>query len=479
MLEAIAEGWSIALTDERVPEIVDRLTKEMTDPEAMTIVLKRLNKIERDALAFVAAKGQVRAHIMQRKYGRIRRLGPGRLEWQQAWRAPISATERLWFLGLIYRGYSIDGTYHGEIFFIPPDLLELLPHMTILLPTFRVESAPRPRIVRYAHDTLARDAFAILSYLRNNTVHAKKGILARRELSHLRPRLADPKDPHRLQFLHHLCQTTGLIHREQGLWKPTKEAASWLKGDALARRRVFYHAWLQDANWNELCMMPNIHCEATGWQNDPVLARKGIIAHLLKCPIDTWLTIASFVESIHEIDPDFMRPDGDYDSWYIRDTRTGQYLMGYNNWGKVEGALIRYLLGHPLLWLGIVAVGYSKDESPVYFKLTKTGAAILGLREAQESSPCHIIVRPNLQVTVPLEASWYDRFLLERFATWKNEQQGVAYYTITAESVQRCLESGVTIHQIDAFLRRATGNKVPKSVLHTLRSWGKENDSAH
>jgi len=326
--------------------------------------------------------------------------------------------------------------------------------------------------VRDDRDALARDAFVILSYLRNNDVRTRKGILAARELARVRPRLVGTQDPQRLLFLHHLCAQTGLIDREEGLWKPTHAAATWLKEGALARHRSFYHAWLEDPHWNELWMMPGVRCEDTGWHNDPVLARKGALSYLVQCPVDTWLTTASFVESVHEVDPDFMRPDGDYDSWYISDAQAGHYLTGYSNWERVEGALIRYLLEQPWLWLGLVAIGYPQEEQRnSRFMLTALGAAILGLREVEESPARCIVVQANLQVTVPSETSWYDRFLLERFARWVDEQQGVARYVINAGSVRACLQSGVTVKQIYAFLRQATGNRVPAQVASALKSW--------
>ena len=474
MLEAIAEGWGIALTDERVPEIIARLEAEMTDAEAMRIVLRRLSDAEREALAFVAVMGQVKAHVMTRKYGIIRRLGPGRLEWEQAWRQPASTTEKLWFLGLIYRGYGMDEQYHGEVFFIPPEIQDVLPPLPVQLPAFAVEPAPQPAVVRHDGDALARDAFVILSYLRNHDVHSKKGVLASRAWLQLRPRVSYPADQQRLHFLHHLCEQAGLIRREEGLWKPTSAAAYWLKEGRLARCRVFYRTWLEDTNWNELWIMPGVQCEDTGWRNNPVLARKGVLNYLVKCPVEAWLTISSFVESIHEMDPDFMRPDGDYDSWYIRDARTGQYLMGYGAWDKVEGALIRYLLEGPLLWLGVVATGYAQGEqSASCFMLTTQGASMLGLRESEEEPLQPIVVQPDFQVLVPHSASWYDRFLLERFAQWAGEKDGVARYMIRADSVRACLARGATWKQILAFLRRATGNRVPPSVQRALQSWAK------
>jgi hypothetical protein len=481
MLEAIAEGWRIALTDEQVPEIVDRLVTEVTDREAVEAVLQRLSDVERAALAFVAASGQVKAHVLARRYGHIRRLGPGRLEWEQAWQNPASAVERLWFLGLIYRGYGLDERYHGEVFFVPPKILAVLPTMTAPLPAFRVEPAPQPAVVRDDEDALARDAFVILSHLRKHDVRARKGVLARHELAKVRHRLII-QDPQRLPFLHHICERAGLMHREEGLWQPTNQAASWLKEGDLARRSTLYQAWLDDPDWNELCIMPSVRCENTGWRNDPILARKGILGYLLQCRPGAWVTVASFVESIHDLDPDFMRPDGDYDSWYIRDAQSGHYLMGYSNWEKVEGALIRYLLECPLLWLGVAAIGHPQtEEAACSVVLTEQGAAILGLREARvppvngvsdtERSQHRFVVQANLQVIVPRGASWYDRFLVERFARWVDEQHGVARYAIDAASVRDALDRGITVRQLHAFLQRATGDRVPKQVLRALRSW--------
>ncbi len=483
MLEAIAEGWGISLTDEQVPEIVERLVVEMTNGEAVRMVLGRLNDLEREALAYVIHIGQVKAHVLARKCGHIRRLGPGRLEWEPAWHSPASATERLWFLGLICREYGVDEEYHGEMFFIPPEILTVLPPMPSPVPIFQLEPVAPPRTVRDDQDALAHDVFLVLSYLRNHDVRAKKGVLAQHELVNLRPRLRHGT-PQRLRFLHHICEQASLIRREAGTWQPTGQAAAWLKEAPLARRQVLYRTWLEDVNWNDLCLMPAVSCEDTGWRNNPILARKSLAHYLHRCPLDVWVSVDSFVESIHEVEPDFLRPDGDYDSWYIRDVQTGQYLMGYRNWDKVEGTLIRYLLGRPLLWLGLLAIGYAQEgEKPDSFRLTEGGAGILELREMEtskvkgvrdeESVLCRIVVQPNFQVVVPHEASWYDCFLLERFARWLDEEQGTAHYVIDTASIRASLQKGITVRQIQAFLLRVTGGQVPPQVLRTLRSWAR------
>ncbi len=377
--------------------------------------------------------------------------------------------------------------YHGEVFFIPTEIERVLPQLSAPLPTFRLDPTELPTVVRHQGDALARDAFVILSHLRHHDVRAKKGVLAKHELDQARRRLSDDHLP-RLQFLHHICQQAGLIHRAGGMWQPTAQAAEWLKAEQLARRAALCKAWLEDVGWNELCLMPGILCEDTGWRNDPILARQGLLRHLHKCPLETWLTINSLIESIHEVDPDFMRPDGDYESWYIRDLTTGHYLMGYRSWNRVEGAYIGYLLEKPLLWLGVVALGYDKGSSKAAsFKLTHKGAAIMGLRMAigaqesasrgQDISPPPIVLKPDLQVLVPREASWYDRFLLERFARWVDEQHGTASYSIDSTSVHAALQKGITTKQIKAFLRRASQGQVPGEMIRILDSWHKEHQA--
>ena len=483
MLEAIAEGWGIPLTDEQTPEIVDRLAAEMVNPESVQFVLRRLDEGEREALAYVAAMGQAKAHVVARKYGAIRRLGPGRLEWEAAWRQPISAAERLWFLGLIYREYGIDERYHGQVFFIPAELRAALPPLPIELPTFRVEPAPTPLVVRDDGDHLAHDAFVILSYVRSHQVPVRtkrgygvpRGMLTARELAALRPRLAGSPDAQRLHFLLRLCEAAHLVAVQEGLWTPTAEAAAWLKSDDIARRRVLYQTWLEDADWNDLCLMPGVRCENTGWRNDPLLPRQAVVDYLRQCPPATWWTLQSLVDSLHAVAPDLARPDGDYDSWYIRDAGTGQYLMGWGSWDRVEGALIRYLLQYPLRWLGVLAIGQSEAGGDARcFLLTREGAAVLGFGQLAESAPQLMTVQAGLQVMVPRGASWYDRFLLERFARWVDEKEGIARYRLDAESARAYLAGGVTVKQILAFLRRVTGNHLPPDVARTLQSWAKD-----
>ena len=68
-------------------------------------------------------------------------------------------------------------------------------------------------------------------------------------------------------------------------------------------------------------------------------------------PAGEWVSVADFIDAVKATDPDFQRPGGDYESWYIRDAGSGAYLTGFESWDRVEGELLRALLTGPARWL--------------------------------------------------------------------------------------------------------------------------------
>ncbi|MBM4430665.1 MAG: hypothetical protein FJ026_10020 [Chloroflexi bacterium] len=118
--------------------------------------------------------------------------------------------------------------------------------------------------------------------------------------------------------------------------------------------------------------------------------------------------------------------------------------------------------------------------------MTTDGAAVLDPRATEQSpEPSQqqvarpaLVVRPDLRVAVSLQASWYDRFLLERFARWVEERQGTAYYVLDEAALRHALQRGVTVAQVISFLRRATAGRVPARVQRTLQSWAEAHPSS-
>ena len=479
MLRAIAQRRGIELTSNRQREVVEQLAEELAQPESIADILEKLEPQEQKALeSLVSEGGRNKLHLFVRQCGEIRAFGPGSLERERPWEDAVSAAEGLWYSGLIYRAFDELEGQTSEFIFVPQDLLPLLPGVEKAPPAFVVEIASTPSAISEGNLALVQDSCAFLSYLQNEDVKLlKDGSLAHRHIERIIERfLVKEDDTERLAFLYHLCQRLGLLHTSAGFLKPNPpEAKRWLKAPQAEQLLALQETWRDDPGWNELWRIKSLHCEPTGWRNDPLLARKEVLGHLAKCPPKQWLSLASFIETIKESDPDFQRPDGDYASWYIRQAATGQYLTGFEHWAQVEGALIAHLVTRPLHWLGVTSLGYDAEGNVRSFLVTPWGAALLGLpgEISPEASPPPMVVQPDFTIIAPAGGSLYDRFQLERVAAWQSSGDSYAY-RITRDSLARGLRQGIRIEMLLSFLKRVSSGKVPRNVGSALRNWDKK-----
>jgi hypothetical protein len=476
MLRAIAHRRGTEPTSNRQREVVEQLAEELAQPQSIADILERLKPEEREALEFLVSEGgRNKLHLFVRQYGAIRAFGPGSLERERPWENPVSAAEGLWYSGLVYRAFDELEGQTSEFIFVPQDLLPLLPGVEKAPPAFVVETASIPSAISEGNLALVQDTCTFLSYLQNEDVKPLgDGSLAHRHIERIIERfLVKEDDTERPAFLHHLCQRLGLVHVSAGFLKPNPpEAKRWLKATRAKQLRALQEAWRDDPDWNELWRVKSLHCEPSGWHNDPLPTRKKILGHLARCPPEQWLSLTSFIETIKESDPDFQRPDGDYTSWYIRQTATGQYLTGFEHWDQVEGALIAHLLTKLLLWLGATSLGYDAEGNARSFLVTPWGAALLGSpgEMPPETPPPPMVVQPDFTIIAPAEGSLYDRFQLERVAAWQSS--GDSYvYRITRDSLARGSRQGIKIEMLLSFLKRVSGGKVPKNVVSALRNW--------
>ncbi|NLS75791.1 MAG: hypothetical protein GXY76_00885, partial [Chloroflexi bacterium] len=362
MLEAIAQGWGLTVrgaeieSEEAQAAVVEALASRILTPEAVAEVLARLSPPEMAALADVAKRGLVPARAWLRDHGKIDRPGPAKLERTRPWLAPESPAERLWYLGLVYRGYGLVSQDRGEVYFIPPDLLSLLPFAPAPPEPVRLEPGPAPARPLEGPD-LPADILALLSYVRSHELRLAQGAyLARRDVAALRERLSRSDEGY-VAWAQRLTLRLGLLRREGQRLRPSPAARDWLQAPPAQRLRALLEAWREDRGWNELRQLPGLRLDQAGPRLDPRLPRQRALDELRRLQPGAWYALESWVRAMQQGQPDFLRPDGDYDAWYIRDAASGHYLSGYEHWDRIEGALLRHYVGGPLHWLGITRLG--------------------------------------------------------------------------------------------------------------------------
>jgi len=501
MLRALAYSHGIKSRNESKAELIDRLINHILQPDIVAMNLAILPSEERAALdRVVSAGGKIALHSMMREFGGVRRLGVGRLEQVKPWLTPETPTERLYYLGYLYLGYSAIGDYLGPVFFIPPELLALLPDVSSPPVRFEVKTLDQPPANPKPADNMAvYDIFVLLSAIQRYRAGGQEGPsdqtmfhLPPDMLAYLQRRMSVPPEPEqpnaegnrRLQFFLRLIDQVGLVAEARGskLRLDPDATRSWLEQPPTQRDLVLQSAWRSDPHWNELWHVPTLRPEDTGWQNNPRRARKHLLDHLARCPAGQWLSFSSFVRAVKTVDPDFQRPDGDYESWYIREAETGRYLRGFESWDLVEGALIAYTLTYPARWLGMIDVAFAAEDEhgtiPAAFRVTAAGAAFLkdqpGTESLPQKSPPPFSVHSDLTVEVPADSNWWERLHLERVATLLELRADFsARYRLSGDQLIGQLERGADLERIIHFLQRAAGGELPTDVAGQLRTWAK------
>ena len=493
-LRVIARLWGLDVATHRPLDIAVELAALMGDPVHAADVWAALPEAERDALrALLAADGMLPAAAFARRFGEIRPMGPGRLEREKPWREPVSSTEGLWYRGLIYQGFVKQGDEAYPVFFVPAELRAALPfHVEKPAHAIQLEPAPAPDNVRAAGDWLLDDLVTLLIFVHNEIVQSvgeAPGIWSEAAQQALARRLRDP-DAERLAFMSHMVEHLGWVQvgEEGHLSLIPAPVMAWLKADLAPARATLQTAWRRMTEWNELWRLPTLRPDDTGtWHNDPTLARLALCRHLAAIPSGQWVRIDDFIAAIKAVAPDFQRPGGDYETWYIRDAASGDYLDGFESWDQVEGALLRALLTGPAWWLGLVALGGMAQDAPPEVFCTRASEEAVALSEVPPplvhadltvEMPARDPARDPARVSARDPAHYrFERFQLARVADLVSV--GDPYvYRLTPTALERAQAQRIDVERVLEFLAGLSEAPLPPAVEACVTRWGERGTEA-
>ncbi len=480
LLAIIAHRWDVDLEALEKRQAAQALAEAMLVPERAAAEWGRLSDEERGALQTLLGARERKMPEAQfaRLFGEIRQMGAARRERETPHLQPVSVTETLFYRGLIARGFDESRTGVQPFIFVPEDLAGVLPaHETGFDLSAEPDSdwppdagsEPQGGIVP-ATTTLVDDLTTLLAYLQIARVPAEASALTATLGEALAPHWLGAPSPASIALLVSLALSLGVAVEDEGLLRPAPTAARrWLEETRPRQVRALAETWRNSTLFNELWHTPGLIPEPTGWRNDPLLARQTVLAFLETAP-PGWWPVEELVALVHDEEPDFQRPAGDYESWYIRDAQSGDYLRGFESWNRVDGALLRFILTGPLHWLGLADLG----DGGALCRLTPYGRALVSGADwpdrPEERPP--LALRPDGTALAPRTLSRYERFQLARITEWG--PAGDPYqYQLSAAGLRRAAEQGVPLDAIRAFLRRTSGDNVPDAVYRLLDGWEK------
>jgi hypothetical protein len=239
----------------------------------------------------------------------------------------------------------------------------------------------------------------------------------------------------------------------------------FLKSPRKEALELLINSWKKSTTFNELCQVPGLVFEGN-WNNQPMVTREFLLHLLEAVPENKWWSLTTFIREIKEKYPDFQRPVGDYDSWFIKRESDRKYLRGFAHWDEVDGELIRYMITGPLFWLGQVDLATpATTDTITAFRIIKTQSRL----SLAETAKLHVSSQGN--IVAPRLFSRPARYLIARFCGWEGEKGDEYHYRVTTSSLKKAGEQGLKVRQLLSLLVKNTAAEIPPAFVKALKRW--------
>jgi hypothetical protein len=474
-LRIVAGLWGVELKSPETDAALKELTAALLNLELVAELVEALPAEAKSALAaLLETGGKIPWAAFARQFGEIREAGPGRRDREQVHLNPISAAEVLFYRAFLARAFFNTSNGLLEFAYIPEDL-QLLIHLEALpehKQTKKAEPAPAASRFKLPREPLGRPATPIE---RAELLPASDRILddACTLLAALRMGWESVPQPDRLsvpeKVLHEILVAAGLTVDRVPQLEPVRVFLADSRKDALD---MLARGWRESESCNELRQLPGLACEGE-WTNQPLATRKFLLGLLEAIPAGQWWSMNAFVRLIKERYADYQRPAGDYDSWFIRRLSDGVFLRGFPSWDEVDGALVRYLIGGPLFWLGLADLALPEPGlEPSAFRIrSNVEGQKSDLPSLISDESGKLTVVSNGRISVPRSVPRAARYQIARFCDWEEEKEDEYRYRVTPSALTRAGEQGLKVGQLLALLRKYAAAPIPPPAVQAIQRW--------
>ncbi len=443
-LRIVAGLWGLELDSSDMDSAAEELCASLLDFESVRETMDILAADARAALkSLVESNGKVEWGSFARKFGEVREMGEGKRDRERPHLKPISPAETLFYYGFLAKAFFDSDKGAQEFAYVPDDLLELM----------KLEGYEEKK-----QEPLGRPATPVEKAFE---IPASDRILddATTYLAALRVGRSDWQSDLQLTAL---LTSAGLLKKNAPQAEKVKSFLEASRADAL---KLLMEAWQSSQTFDELRLIPNLICEGE-WlrQNQPQVTREFLMDLVNSIPQDKWWSMPAFVRAIKEKFPDFQRPAGDYDSWFIKRESDGQYLRGFAYWDQVDGALIKHLI-HTLHWLGMADLASAEDGKDA------TAFRVATFNVERSTLNGKITITSNGKITIPRTFSRAARYQISRFCEWEEDKPDEFHYQVTAHSLSHAKEQGLQAAQLLALLVKYTNGAVPPALVKALKQW--------
>jgi len=465
ILLMIAENWGIDLDIDQKKDIARQINDLILTQGHAYEFINLLPQKAKSALINVAnAEGRLEWDFFIKKFGEFRELGAVKRAKQMPHKNPATITELLFYSGLIGRGFFETRQGLREFSFIPDEFFEILrpEEKSQNIKELASKSGEDISKLKDYRDSILDHACTLLSLIRtdsptSNLVFSNPGV--------------------DVDFLKLLLVDCHLLKNDQEI--DTERTKSFLEASRADSFSFLVNAWQESDLVNELNLLPDVISEG-GWKNHPHFSRSYILDLINQMPNDKWFSVLDIIDWVHLTNPFFLRTEGEFDSWLVKQIKTGKFLRGLENWAFIEGAYLESMLTGPLVWMRILRLGQTTDNRSYIQKSEWADDLIAGKQityQSQIKSQLKLDKsgRMLLNRLFPLHA----RYQIARFSEFINQKGDLYVYQITASSLQNAFTNGLKARQIKLVLNKYASKPIPLNILQALERWAHNGVEVH
>jgi len=505
----VASLWGIELASNDPVAASIELAEVLCDAELVEEVVSTLPKDGRAALeALTAAGGRIPWGTFTRRFGEVREMGPGKRDREQPHLHPTSGAEILWYRVLVAKAFFDTEKGSQEFAFIPDDFLMVLDFSgeenmqeeykedTEDIEEIQEQAAPEEQeVIEELDETIPFEVdeeivkpkeipvqtvqFLPKQLVPDDTEDAPGRPASPAEktfptlasdhllddactlLAALRMGIQPPETGIPISVVSAFLEAAQMIVNAIPQPEPVKNFLEASRPKAL---ETLAGAWQDSETFNELRMIPGLSCEGE-WKNQPLETREFLLDLLQAVPEKLWWSLPAFVRDVKAKYPDFQRPAGDYDSWFIKLESDGSFLRGFASWDSVDGALIRYLVSGPLFWLGMVDLAAPEENAAA----TAFRAALPNPSASVENAKINIT--SNGHISAPRLVPRAARYQIARFCEWEDAKDDAYRYRVTPTSLERARVQGLKTEHLLNVLRKHAAAPLPPPFVRALQRW--------
>lgn len=393
-----------------------------------------------------------------RTFGDVRNMGSAKRERERPDLNPSSPAEKLWYRGLIGRAFLNIKDEPQEFVFIPDEFLFLVkPHHSKII-NVSVNSISSSLVIpkKFVNDNLLHNACTMLAGIR-------KGMSE----SEIQPFLQEIP----YQFIFGLLKTANIINSEEQL--DTEATRIFLETPRNESILNLFNQCLSSNEINELLFLPDLIIE-NKLDNNAKQIRNFLLEKIFEMDLSGWWKQNSFISKIKHEHPDFLRPAGNYDTWFIKKVESDEYLLGFEHWDQIDGQLIHFMLNGPLQWLGIIENGELKEGKLQTSKISKWGNDLWQkkipnfINQIEDKPKIDSFGKIVISKNVPLAL----RYQISRFCDWELPNQHEYRYQLTPKSLLRAEKQGLNANQFLTLIQKAVG-QIPPTIKLVFENWEK------